>query len=75
MLLYLPIKRGSLLSRYFGPYVVHKLVNDTEYVLNTPVRDRKSRYCGINLLKGYVDRLSIVPVLPVQTESYLSNPL
>ena len=29
MLLYLPIKRGSLQNRYFGPYVVHKRVNDT----------------------------------------------
>ena len=34
VLLYLPIKRGSLLSRYFGPYVVHKRVNDTEYVIS-----------------------------------------
>ena len=73
VLLYLPIKRGSLQNRYIGPYVVHKRVNDTGYVVNTPDRDRKSRHRHINLPKGSVDRLPIVPVLPVHTESL--NPL
>ena len=61
MLLFLLIKRGSFQNRYLGPYVVHKRVNDTGYVITTPNRDRKSRYCHINLLKDYVDRRPIVP--------------
>ena len=52
---------------------MHKRVNGTGYVVNTSDRDMKIRYCHINLLKCYVDRLPIVPVLPVQTESH-SNP-
>ena len=58
-----PLQNG-----YFGLYVVHKRVNDNVCVLNTPDRDRKSRYCHLNLLKGYVDTLPKVPVLPVQIE-------
>ena len=59
MLLYLPIKQGSLLNRYFDPCVDR--VNDTEYVITMSDMNRESRYCHINLLKGYIDRLPIVP--------------
>ena len=59
----------ALQNRYFGPYVVHKRVNDTVYAIPTD-RKKKRRYCHISLLKGCVDRLPVVPMLPVQIESH-----
>ena len=70
MLLYFsPVQRGSLHNRYSGPYVVHKLINETGYVIATPDSVRKGRYCHINILKGSGDRLPTVPVLPVKIGS------
>ena len=70
VLLYLPIKGDSLQNRYFSPYVVHKRVNNTGYVINAPDRDRKSRYSHKKLLKGSIDKLPIVLVFPVQIERH-----
>ncbi|KAL5018041.1 hypothetical protein ScPMuIL_003763 [Solemya velum] len=68
VLLYLPIPKSSLQSKYFGPYTVNRKVSDTGYIIDTPDRCRKTRYCHINLLKAYYDRSTCSPVLTVETE-------
>ncbi|CAI5682996.1 unnamed protein product [Oreochromis niloticus] len=36
-----------------GPYVIVRKVSDTNYILNTPERRRKTRLCHVNMLKPY----------------------
>ncbi|XP_067685776.1 uncharacterized protein [Haliotis asinina] len=62
VLLYLPIPKSPLKVKYFGPYTVKRRVNDLGYVINTPDRHRKERYCHINLLKAYRERTAVSPV-------------
>ncbi len=51
---------GSALSaRFSGPYEVLRKLSDTDYVIRTPDRRRKSRVCHINMLKGFHDRESL----------------
>ena len=35
MLLYLTLNKGSLKTKYFGPYVVNKKVSTTGYIIDT----------------------------------------
>ncbi|CAI5660942.1 unnamed protein product [Oreochromis niloticus] len=39
-----------------GPYVIVKKVSDTNYILDTPERRRKTRLCHVNMLKPYHTR-------------------
>ena len=52
----LPVPGSSLQSRFTGPYIIEKKVNETNYVLRTPNRRRKTRMCHINMLKPYYAR-------------------
>lgn len=48
-----PLPGSSLQSRFSGPYVVERRLNDADYVIHTPDRKRKSRVCHINMLKRF----------------------
>lgn len=41
-------------AKFTGPYVVKKKVSDTNYIIDTPDRRRRSRVCHVNMLKKYV---------------------
>lgn len=46
-----------MLSRsYIGPYVVASKISDTDYIISTPDRRRKTHLCHINMLKAYHTR-------------------
>ncbi|KAK0145445.1 Retrovirus-related Pol polyprotein from transposon 297 [Merluccius polli] len=55
---------SSLQSRFSGPYTVDRKISDTDYVVHTPDRKRKSRVCHINMLKRYFSRMSELPQTP-----------
>ncbi len=65
VLLYLPIEKSALHARYFGPYEVVRKLSDVGYVISTPDRCRKTRFCHVNLLKAYHERPEVVHVAPV----------
>ena len=65
VLLYLPIPKSSLQTKYFGPYTVRRRVSDTGYVIDTPDRGRRVRYCHVNLLKAYTERPLSQPVMTI----------
>lgn len=56
VLVLLPVQGAALQAKFSGPYVVDKKLSDTNYVIRTPERRRKSRVCHVNMLKLYVGR-------------------
>lgn len=45
---------GSALADLFSPpYVVEGKVSETDYVISTPERRRKTRLCHVNMLKSF----------------------
>lgn len=62
VLVLLPVPGPSLQAKFSGPYVVESKLSDTDYVIKTPDRKKKSRVCHINMLKIYHVRESPVEV-------------
>lgn len=56
VLVLLPVQGAALQARFSGPYVIDKKVSDTNYVVRTPDRRRKTCLCHVNMLKLYVSR-------------------
>ncbi|XP_036419554.1 uncharacterized protein LOC118803140 isoform X1 [Colossoma macropomum] len=56
VLVLLPLVGSSLQARFSGPYRIESKLSDTDYVIRTPDRSRKTRVCHINMLKTYVSR-------------------
>ena len=52
----LPLPGNPLKARYCGPYVVHRKVSDTDYVIETPDRRKSRRLCHINMIRAYHTR-------------------
>ena len=68
VLLYLPIPKSSLQTKYFGPYTVRRRVSETGYIIDTPDRGRRVRDCHVNLLKAYTERTPGQPVMTIAAE-------
>lgn len=49
----MPIPGSGLPAKFSGPYEIGKRVSDTDYVICTPERKRKTKVCHINMLKFY----------------------
>lgn len=67
VLVLLPVPGAALQAKFSGPYVIEKKLSETDYVVQTPDRRRKTRVCHVNMLKAYVVRepSSIdVPLVP-----------
>ncbi len=69
VLVLLPLPGCALQAKFSGPYVVDRKLSDTDYIIGTPDRQRKTRVCHINMLKRYIARgkgeeskSSVVPV-------------
>lgn len=56
VLVLLPIPGSALTARFSGPCVVEDRVSDTDYVIHTPERRRKTCSCHINMLKPFHSR-------------------
>ena len=57
VLVLLPIPGSALAARFSGPYSVVEKLSDTDNVISTPDRSRKTRVCHINMLKLYHARI------------------
>lgn len=64
----LPVSGTTLQAKFSGPYIVEKKLSDTNYVIGTPERRRKSRVCHVNMLKAYTIR-NVNPDVPVKPVS------
>lgn len=56
VLVFLPVPGPALQAKFSGPYVVQKKLSETDYIVSTPDRRKKSRVCHINMLKPYFNR-------------------
>ncbi len=77
VLVLLPVPGSVMQAKFSGPYVIDKRLSDTNYVIRTPDRRRKSRMCHINMLKAYVSRdeaKPVVPVNPISVDAVLNCP-
>ncbi|XP_073715771.1 uncharacterized protein [Misgurnus anguillicaudatus] len=60
VLLLMAVPGSALQPRFSGPYRVTKKLNDTNYLICTPDRRRKSRMVHVNMLKSYVQDESAI---------------
>ena len=67
VLVLLPIQGSSMSAWFLGPYAVERKLRETDYVIKTPDRKRKTRMCHLNMLKLYHVRDSSVSMPPVAT--------
>lgn len=58
-----PTPGAALTARFSGPYVVDRKVSETDYVIRTPERRRKTHVCHVNMLKSYRSRSTAGRVL------------
>uniref|UniRef100_A0A8C6LM93 Gypsy retrotransposon integrase-like protein 1 n=1 Tax=Nothobranchius furzeri TaxID=105023 RepID=A0A8C6LM93_NOTFU len=56
VLVLLPLSGSSLTSKFEGPFEIIQKLSDTDYVLKTPTRRRKTRKCHVNMIKLYHSR-------------------
>ncbi|KAL0153620.1 hypothetical protein M9458_051100, partial [Cirrhinus mrigala] len=54
VLVLLPVPGSALQAKFQGPCAVEKKLTDTDYVILTPDRKKKSTVCHFNMLKAYV---------------------
>lgn len=71
VLVLLPLLGSSLHAQFSGPYMVKWRVSNTDYVIQTPDRKRKSKVCHVNMLKCYHFRESS----PQHTTAALVGPV
>ena len=55
VLVLLPIPGHALQARYCGPYLIEKKLNEVDYVVYMPERQKQRRVCHINMLKEYYE--------------------
>ncbi|XP_065149952.1 uncharacterized protein [Paramisgurnus dabryanus] len=66
VLVLLPVPGSTLTAKFSGPYDVERKVSETDYIIRTPDRRRKTRLCHINMLKPFHSR-DVVLMEPVQS--------
>ncbi len=67
VIILLPVPGSALQAKFTGPYEIKEKLGDTDYVVDTPDRRRKSRVCHINMLKAFVSRSDYKVSMPVAT--------
>ncbi len=67
VLILLPVPGSALQAKFTGTYEIKEKLGDTDYVVNTPDRRRKSRVCHINMLKAYMSCSDSDVSMPVAT--------
>lgn len=70
----LPVPGNTLYSRFFGPYVIEKKLNNLNYIVVTPDRRKQTQLCHINMLKPYVERDNNVVKEPLNVNVVISEP-
>lgn len=65
---------NTLYSRFFGPYVIEKKLNNLNYIVVTPDRRKQTQLCHINMLKPYVERDNNVVKEPLNINVVISEP-
>ncbi|CAI5691564.1 unnamed protein product [Oreochromis niloticus] len=77
VLVFLPVVGSPLQAKFSGPYVIERKLSETDYVVLTPDRKKKSRVCHINMLKEYIDRecSSLSPAVSPIVSVSVSQPL
>uniref|UniRef100_A0A8C1RAG5 Integrase catalytic domain-containing protein n=1 Tax=Cyprinus carpio TaxID=7962 RepID=A0A8C1RAG5_CYPCA len=63
VLVLLPMVGSALSARFSGPYEVVRKISNTDYVIGTPDRKRKTRVCHVNMLKTFHNREAVQNVL------------
>lgn len=73
VLVLLAMPGSALQQRFSGPYTVTKKLSDTNYLICTPDRRRKSRMVHVNMLKPYVKGNSTPTALTVKPSAVVAS--
>ena len=57
----LPVPGSSLSAKFSSPYEIRDRLSDTDYVISTPERRKKTRVSHVNMLKAYFTREPVTP--------------
>lgn len=52
----LPVPGAALQAKFSGPYTIEQKLSETDYIIQTPDRRRKTRVCHVNMLKAFMER-------------------
>ena len=75
VLVLLPLQNSAFQAKFSGPYEVDKKISETDYVILTPDRRKKTRVCHVNMLKPYLSRAEAdVNVCPAVVASVVAAP-
>ena len=55
----LPVHGQPLQARYCGLYTIERKVNEVDYIVKTPGRQKERRMCHVNMLKLYHGREAV----------------
>lgn len=64
VLVLLPVKGSEMQAKFDGPYEIESQISETDYVVRTPDRRRKTRVCHVNMLKLYHERTRATQAVP-----------
>ncbi len=67
VIILLPVPGPALRAKFSGPYEIKEKLGDTDFIVNTPDRRRKSRVCHINMLKADISHSDSDVSIPVAT--------
>ncbi|KAI2655643.1 Transposon Ty3-I Gag-Pol polyprotein [Labeo rohita] len=73
VLVLLAMPGSALQQKFSGPYTVTKKLSDTNYLICTPDRRRKSRMVHVNMLKPYVKEDSAPTALTVKPSAVVAS--
>ncbi len=59
VLVLIPMPGSAFTARFSGPYVIKSKVGETDYIIHTPERRRKTCLCHVNMLKPYLYRVDV----------------
>ena len=69
-----PVVGKPLQAKYSGAYKVAKKISDTNYLVSTPSRRKKTQVCHINMLKAYHEKPKTELAILLNNRLELENP-
>lgn len=71
-MVFLPVHGSAMHATFGGPYEIERKRSETDYIVHTPDRSRKTQVCHVNMLKPYYKRARAAEVVDVPPVSLVT---